>query len=519
MSKVYILPDPSRSWMVTVRFPFDAKIVAWMKQIPGAKWEPKAAIWYFPVEMVPALIVACKEAGLSVFHQKPLGTPSETPLPGSVGSLLHPYQAEAVRRAINASAWLFNDEMGLGKSAEAIAAMRALGVDEAVIVCPAQARLAWFNPKHLDPLDPISGQLTRWWPNHPQVALWQPGKDEPHGTLHVVSYEMLDKVLELEVLGWPQALVFDEIHYLQNPRTARSGAARKLTEAFPRAWRCGLTGTPITNGPDTISNPLNLLYPGRFESGFRFAQRYSQGNHNGYGWEFSGVNEANAGELRDRLSLISSRTTQSEVASLLPPFIVNCQFIDPKRRHQAGVEFVESALGEGSTHLCLLTHHKDLASALVLALDKEHSGVEVFKIDGEVSAEDRMEIISKARNAKKSIIVATLHSVNVAIDLTFCSVVAFVESYGRPVDMLQVLGRFSRLSGKNSVRVTLFSSEAGDDPAEKVAVKIVEIAKILKAGRTEAGMAGVAEELKSAGYSKDDVDALLAIAAASYVES
>ncbi|MGH7869052.1 MAG: hypothetical protein ACREP9_15795 [Candidatus Dormibacteraceae bacterium] len=60
-------------------------------------------------------------------------------------------------------------------------------------------------------------------------------------------------------------------------------------------------------------------------------------------------------------------------------------------------------------------------------------------------------------------------------------------------------------------------SEQGNDPAEVVARKIEEMNKVIKAGRSEEKLAAVTAEMKSAGMSEEDINALLSAAAASYL--
>ncbi|MGH7869054.1 MAG: hypothetical protein ACREP9_15805, partial [Candidatus Dormibacteraceae bacterium] len=81
-----------------------------------------------------------------------------------------------------------------------------------LIVCPAQARYVWHHPKRAG-----FGQLDRWWPDHPVVGVVEPGKPMPVTPIVVVSYEMLPRFLK-ETWEVPSAIVFDEIHYLQNSR-------------------------------------------------------------------------------------------------------------------------------------------------------------------------------------------------------------------------------------------------------------------------------------------------------------
>ncbi|MGH7869053.1 MAG: hypothetical protein ACREP9_15800 [Candidatus Dormibacteraceae bacterium] len=171
--------------------------------------------------------------------------------------------------------------------------------------------------------------------------------------------------------------------------------------------------------------------------------------HNGYGWEYNGVSPSFEGELRARISVVSSRSTQADARDLLPPLLVGCRFVDPRERLSAGADFAVGSFAEGASKVCLLVHHREAAHTLADLLNQadELADAERLLITGEMSHGDRVAAIEQARKADKAIVIATLHSVNVAIDMAFFPVVCLVEAYARPADIIQVLGRFPRLGG------------------------------------------------------------------------
>ncbi|NIN68347.1 MAG: hypothetical protein GTO63_27300, partial [Anaerolineae bacterium] len=178
----------------------------------------------------------------------------------------------------------------------------------AVIVCPAMARKVWIK------------ELARWWPGHPDVTLCDTGAKARAATspLQVVSYGLLTHLPPRK--GVPAAIILDEIHYLMNPSSRRSKAVKDLCERYPDAFRAGMTGTIFTNQPSSAWNPLDTLWPGRAGTYFKWNKRYTDAYHNGYGWEFQGLNKDNADELRHRMQHMASRVTKADVSHLLPEF-------------------------------------------------------------------------------------------------------------------------------------------------------------------------------------------------------
>jgi superfamily II DNA or RNA helicase len=474
------------------------------REVPGATWDKSAKQWSFPVEMVDYLVEQARQLGYVITNRAPkmahIDTCDAPILEQPAG--MHAYQWAATRKGFAAPAHLFNEETGLGKGREVIETLKLRGAKNILVVAPAQARLVW------------QVELDKWWPAHLPVHVVKPGKTVAFSDITVVSYEMLPRLLKMESRPVTlDAIVFDEIHYLQDPTAVRSRACRELVAMYPGAWRAGMTATPITNKPDTICTPLNILFPGRFETNYKFAARYMNEAFNDEGYKtFTGIR--NEDELRRRLALVSSRTTKQEVAHLLPAFITKLLKINPMKRVEEGVEWAQSQIKEGAKKICLLTHLRETAAELAATRWPKH--YEVFCVTGDDTHEQRAAKLHAAKDAPSAIVCATLHSVNVAIDLTFLTTVGFVEIYSRPADMIQVLGRFSRLSGKDNVVVTILASEEGDDGAEQLAEKIDALNKVVKAGQGENALTSAFKDLQTGSMSPEQMDNFLSMIAEKY---
>lgn len=103
----------------------------------------------------------------------------DTPAPN--GHFLHAYQKEGVRfcMARNMRA-LIGDEMGIGKTAQAIAAAEAAGAQRIVIFCPANARYVWERE--------IKGWSERGDIQHIKTQLDKP---DLNCRWHIVTYDLL----------------------------------------------------------------------------------------------------------------------------------------------------------------------------------------------------------------------------------------------------------------------------------------------------------------------------------------
>jgi len=153
----------------------------------------------------------------------------------------------------------------------------------------------------------------------------------PASGIVVVNYALLWPRLE-ELRAWaPEFLVLDECHYVKNPKAQRSKAVYGWSERTQAGgWRrvpgiarsaryiVALSGTPFLNNVGEMFPILMALQPKQWgRSLFRLKKRYMKSYHNGFGWQFWGLQ--NEEELRRRLRPVMLRREKQEVLPELPP--------------------------------------------------------------------------------------------------------------------------------------------------------------------------------------------------------
>lgn len=299
------------------------------------------------------------------------------------GKTLFPHQPEAIRflltaelTDVNLHGAILADDMGLGKSVEAImAAYLKAPEGKKLVVCPASLRLNWAKEIGiwLGPEEKARAQV-----------LSAGGKAiNPDTRWLIINYDLLQKYAK-DLEKWkPEIAIYDEAHLLKSAKALRSevvvGEDIKvpdeytgknhwyhepgLAEKIPSNWP--LTGTPIKNKTSEIFNLLRMIGHELGQDFVQFGIRYCDGHQVSIGpdrvvWDFDGA--SNLPELGEKLRPVFLKREKADVLNL-PPKI---ESIVPVELTAAQMKAYKQALGD------------------LLGDDFESDGSESQKVPGEV---------------------------------------------------------------------------------------------------------------------------------------
>lgn len=169
-------------------------------------------------------------------------------------SSLRGYQTFGAKYAVVQRHTLIGDEMGLGKTVEAIAAMAHLQAEGSryfAVVCPASVLINWCR-------EIVQHSHLKVYKVHGRDKEMQLAEWAQNGCVAVTTYETLNIItlppkIELDML------VADEAHYAKNPHAIRTMSLKGLTKHAKRVLF--MTGTPIENRVEEMSNLINILQP------------------------------------------------------------------------------------------------------------------------------------------------------------------------------------------------------------------------------------------------------------------
>ena len=153
------------------------------------------------------------------------------------------------------------DDVGLGKTVQALAGAWLLDAFPMIVVCQSDLRIKW------------SREVINWLPGK-SIKVVQGRRDSiPRADVIILSHEVLSAYTAQLARVNPQMICIDEAHKLKTMTAARTKAGVALAASAPN--RVLMSATPMPNRPAELRAPLTIL--GRLDDfgGWQaFANRY-----------------------------------------------------------------------------------------------------------------------------------------------------------------------------------------------------------------------------------------------------
>jgi SNF2 family DNA or RNA helicase len=433
---------------------------------------------------------------------------------------LFPYQHEGAAFLAGKRLACLYDDMGVGKSAQAIGALDAAKVRRAIIVCPASVREVWrgeFRKFGRLPRKILKAKKIN------DLGLWLKDKVD----VLLVSYEMAVKWAPRLSGDVIEALIFDESHYMMNDGSQRTIALLgpncdgKGGLAYWAAKVWFLTGTPMPNDPLDIWPMLRFTGATLLDKS-KFKARYFTSRNGSYASRQT-PREEMVPELRQVIRSVSLRRTKEQAGLQLPPIFLATQTVDGdtaeirallsehpgmeqavldavekgglsfldaqhiatlrrlvgEAKAPAFAEMLAEELENGLKKVCVFGLHKKALGDIRSYLSTRGHGV--VYIDGSVGENHRAEAVqSFQQDEQVAVFIGNIRAAGTGLTLTAASDLIMFESDWSPGTNAQAIMRVHRVGQTETVRARFISLANSIDErvTDTVARKTAAIGKI-----------------------------------------
>lgn len=412
-----------------------------------------------------------------------------TRMPVTIRDALFPFQKEGVEKIITQfdGRCLLADDMGLGKSLQAIATM-AYYKDQwpLLIICPSYLRHNW------------KAEFLKWT-NEEDIVLVKNSKVVPNGRITIISYDLVPRMKDVLTHYTFRCIVADESHYIKNRNAQRTKACQPLLRRARRVLL--LSGTPLSNRPAELYAQVCTLRPCYFGTYYQFVRRYCDAKHNMFGFDVTG--SSNMDELTFVLrETLMVRRLKTHVLTQLPQKTRSQIFVDLKAQERkamipgmarwkqlnrlifatkAGTEQSRQLIFERKAIISDLFHKNAAAKSVVAGkvvlniLENVHKVV-VFCvhqhmmrhlqdvmtakhvgfmfIDGSVAGEVRHANVKQFQTLDTCrVALLSIGAASTGITLTAASTMLFAETSWSPSDLTQAEDRIHRIGQTSAVDI------------------------------------------------------------------
>jgi SWI/SNF-related matrix-associated actin-dependent regulator 1 of chromatin subfamily A len=432
---------------------------------------------------------------------------------------LFPYQETGAAFLASKDRGALFDDMGIGKSAQAIRAMDDAGLRRGLIVCPAAVRETWageIKKFARRPRKVIKGRDIQ------DLNLWLRHKVD----VLLLSYEMASawaKRMEGDLFDF---LILDESHYLKSKSAARTIALlgaecdgkHGLARWAAHVWF--LTGTPNPNDVADIWSAMRFCKATPLSHRI-FTDRYFTKRVGTFSSSYA-CREAMVPELKQAIASFSLRRTKKDVNLQLPPIwltttvvdgdtteirellrqypnleqaireavdkgglsFLDAQHIATLRRlvgeakAPAFVELLLEELRDGMDKVVVFGIHRRALDSIASGLDRGR--IEVVRIDGSTSDVARSRAVRCFQDGSARVLLGNIKAAGTGLTLTAAADVIMFESDWTPAGNAQALMRVHRIGQDRAVhaRFITLANSIDEQVAETVARKTASLIKL-----------------------------------------
>jgi SNF2 family DNA or RNA helicase len=367
---------------------------------------------------------------------------------------LYDFQKEGVTFLAKARSALLADDVGIGKTAQAIHGCQEVGARSILVICTASIKYNWKKEAIKWGYD----ERDIWILNHNNV------KTLPETGMFIINYDLCWRKNYAKVLFKRtfDVLVCDEAHYLKNHKAKRAKAVwLRHGYADISYYRWMMTATPMLNRPVELHAMLAKMCPerlGEYRNYIAYTKRYCEGHDGKWGYDATGAE--NLEELAGRLEgfmlrrsrdVLPDKTLQKiymPYSKEIEKYLYTGEETESIRRKiglgkvKPSAEHITNIL-ESEDKVVVFAYHIDVCKGLAEALEDFAPVV----LRGATPTKKRQEVIDTFVNDPKCrVFIGQIQAAGEGIDgLQYAaSMGVFVEIAHTPGIIRQAIGRLYR---------------------------------------------------------------------------
>lgn len=304
---------------IRITFPYDPDAVSAVKSFSTRNWNGDLKCWEIPLILCPEIpkilgVQAPKQIFDKYEHIYKIKTIIFDP------KLLRPeikpynFQISGVEFISTYKNVLLADEVGLGKTLQAIISSLHLNCKKILVVCPSSVKKQWsreivkFTDKTCTIIEGSQKQREKQYLQDT--------------TFYIVNYELILKDINyINQRVWDMVIA-DEVSRIKNWKSKTKTAILRIKTNF----KIGISATPIENCIQELHSILSWINPDILGSYWNFINEYCYFCNNSYGgYKITGIKDGK--KLHETLKQVMIRRKKSDVYAELPDIIHNEYYI------------------------------------------------------------------------------------------------------------------------------------------------------------------------------------------------
>lgn len=386
----------------------------------------------------------------------------------SLANALRPHQLLGVEKILQIGCRaLIADEMGVGKTLEAIGAVAAIRGYPLLIVAPSALKLMWAEEIERYLFEQVAVD---------EIHLVKSANDAlPEHSVSVkvviISYHMVSILQGMVLCRHWKCLVCDEAHFLHTNMNDRDATyTTTVCLLAKKADYClFLTGTPATNSPFDMYNILDAIAPNFFgKSRWEFALRFCRLHFNPHAKVMECTRKTEFSSLLHQRFMV--RRHKEEILDLPEKWRTVLRVSDPEATYRAcPIRHFQNSYAEAWQYkwdgiaetilFCLskffsvvcFAHHRLLLDRIEKFL--VHKGISFIRIDGSVDPNFRQSLLECFRCGKARVAVMGITACAVGVSLVSAESAVFCELPPDAAWMAQAEDRLHRPGQKRNVSI------------------------------------------------------------------